>query len=75
MISSIKKLPRKALMLMGFYVIAKWAIIIGGGSYLYAQEWWKNEYFLGFPLLGFTVLGIKKLKDRGAKPTEETKMP
>lgn len=57
-------------MLMGLYVIVKWAIIIGAGSYLYAQEWWKNVYFLILPLLGLTVFGIKKLKERGAKPKQ-----
>lgn len=53
---------------MGLYVIVKWAVIIGAGGYLYAQEWWKNEYFVAFPMLGLTVFGIKKLKSRDKKP-------
>ncbi len=64
MIKHLKNLSAKALMYMALYLVVKWAIILGAGTWLYKNGLWKNEYLLVLPVVAIIVLGIKYRKGK-----------
>jgi len=64
MIKHLKNLSAKALMYVALYVVVKWAIILGAGTWLYKNGLWKNEYLLVLPVIAIIVMGIRFKKGK-----------
>ena len=68
-----KKFTKKAIAIAVVYLVVKWTLILGFGSYLISSPWWRHEYFAAIPVLagigGFIYWRKKqKKKNLGVSP-------
>lgn len=51
---------KKGVLFIGFYLLFKWTLILGAGSWLMKNGYWKNQYLLVLPLLAISIHFIRK---------------
>lgn len=64
----MSKRTRNTIIAGAVYLMVKWAIILLAGNALYKSGYWSNWFLAIFPVIGITVLLIRrkiKNKNRG----------
>lgn len=64
-----KKVAKKAILFGLLYILVKWSIILGAGTFLYQADLWRWEFTLIFPIFMLSAVTIrKKLKNKKSNP-------
>lgn len=64
-------LSKKIVIFGLLYIIIKWTIILCVGRLLYTHNMWRNELLYIIPIIGLTVLWIKRSIQRVRKRGEK----